>query len=314
MPSSPLFAHSPHDVLADTPYLNLPVMTMRTTALQVCYSVYGESPMSLDVVDRCYENNAGKSLSNLLLNTHLTAYLPHYENPFVTATSKEVISDIHRLARQLGAIDVPRPLALIFALFGLQPPKTEVNKPLFQALRVWNDIGDICDCEMFDGHRKTIVEHTLNILLLPGIHHDGFHRHPLDDATESLATATDSFGLRLPPVPRFALPSLPVPGTSLSVPSPLHFKIHILTSLSFNEQGYVTRHCDYWDLKDLMGLVPGVSLAQWIMSRLTATGLSYAARLLQRPKMPSYATHVSDPSSLRLGTIHPNALGLEGIP
>lgn len=171
-----------------------------------------------------------------------------------------------------------------------------------------------------DGHRKTIVEHTLNILLLPGIHHDGLHRHQSNGSTDSLVNAATGSptGLPIPPISHFALPSLPVPGTSLSVPSPLHFKLRILTSLSFNEQGRVTHHRDYWDAKDLMGLVPGVSLAQWIMSRLTAAGLSYAARLLQRPKEPPYATHVTDdrrtiPSPIRFGPVQANTLGLEDI-
>jgi len=243
-----------------------------------------------------------------------------YENPFVTATSREVISDIHRLARQLSSIDVPRPLALIFTLFGLQPPKSEVHASLFQALRVWNEIGDICECEMFDGHRKTIVEHTLNVLLLPGIHHDGLHRHHSNGSSDSLINAAtgSSTGLPVPPISHFALPSLPVPGTSLSVPSPLHFRFRILTSLSFNEQGCVTHHRDFWDAKDLVGLVPGVSLAQWIMSRLTAVGISYAARFLQRPRESTFTTHISDDrrplaSSMRIGAVHANALGFEGM-
>ena len=44
---------------------------------------------------------------------------------------------------------MPRPLATIFTLFGLPPPKGDPNECLFQALRVWNEIGDICECESF---------------------------------------------------------------------------------------------------------------------------------------------------------------------
>ena len=33
-----------------------------------------------------------------------------------------------------------------------------------------------------------------------------------------------------------------------------------------------------------MGLVPGVSLAQWIGTRMTAAGLSYLSRLLRKDK------------------------------
>ncbi|KAK2465986.1 hypothetical protein APHAL10511_001627 [Amanita phalloides] len=244
-----------------------------------------------------------------------------YENPLVTATSRSIISDIHRLARQLSSIDVPRPLAMIFTLFGLSIPNDELDEPLFQALRVWNEIGDICECESFDGHRKTIVEHTLNILLLPGIHHDGLNRHQMNGSTDSLVNA--STGSPVPSIPHFALPSLPVPGTSLSVPSPLHFKLRILTRLSFNEQGCVTHHRDFWDVKDLMGLLPGVSLVQWITSRLAATGLSYAARLLPKRKCQTYTSHVPEDrrsvlgsdlsSSIRLATPLSNTLELQNL-
>ncbi|KAF8716419.1 hypothetical protein AX14_012361 [Amanita brunnescens Koide BX004] len=305
--SSPLIAPAPQDA-AEQNYPILPVISMRATALEVCYSVYGENATSIDAVDRFYESNANPTFSV-------------YENPFVTATSRSVISDIHRLARQLSSIDMPRPLAMVFTLFGLPPPKGDTNECLFQALRVWNEIGDICECESFDGHRKTIVEHTLNILLLPGIHHDGLNRHETNGSMDSLVnTATNSPVL---PIPHFALPSLPVPGTSLSVPSPLHFRLRILTRLSFNEQGCVTHHRDFWDVKDLMGLIPGVSLVQWIMSRLTGAGLSYAARLLPRKKNQTYTGHIpedgrpalgSDISpSVRFGVLPSNALGLEDM-
>ena len=58
-----------------------------------------------------------------------------------------------------------------------------------------------------------------------------------------------------------------------------------MTRLSFNEQGRIVHHRDFWDIKDLMGLCPGVSFMHWIMSRTTAMGLSYAYRLL--PKDPT---------------------------
>ncbi|KAF8638540.1 hypothetical protein AX17_002083 [Amanita inopinata Kibby_2008] len=329
MSYSPYFSPNPNDVHIDTNYSNLPMISMRATALEVCYSVYGENATSLDAVDRFYEANAGKPLPSFSVRlpylTILTTLFSHYQNPFVTATSRSVISDIHRLARQLSSIDVPRPLAVIFTLFGLQPPRREgfIDEPLFQALRVWNEIGDICECESFDGHRKTIVEHTLNILFLPGIHHDGLNRHKLHGSTESLVNPVT--GSPVSPIPHLALPSLPVPGTSLSIPSPLHFKLRILTRLSFNEQGCVTHHRDFWDVKDVMGLVPGVSLTQWVVTRLAAAGLSYAARLLPKRRAQTFATHASEnmlpildlgrgfPSPERFSALPTNALGLEGM-
>ncbi|PPQ67571.1 hypothetical protein CVT25_012065 [Psilocybe cyanescens] len=221
-------------------------MSTRATALDVCYSVYGESPVSADAVDNFYETNA---------------------------------RDIHRLSRQLNSVDVPRPLAMICTLFRLRVPRS--NDFLFQALRVWTDVVDICENESFDGHRKAIVEHTLNILLLPGIHREGSISHTVNSSTDSLVNIHGSPVLPSLSQP-FISPSLPIPGTSLAFPSPLHFKLRIVTRLSFNEQGLVTHHRDIWDIKDVMGLLPGVSLAQWIGTRIAATGLSYISKLFTK--------------------------------
>jgi len=141
---------------------------------------------------------------------------------------------------------------------------------------------------ILDGHRKAVVEHTLNVLLLPGIHRDGFLSHRSNSSTESLLNIADSSFSPLHPPHPFVQPALHIPGTSLSVPSPLHFKLRIMTCLSFNEQGLVTHHRDSWDVRDIMGLVPGLSLAQWIGTRLAAAGLSYASRLLAKPKPQCY--------------------------
>ena len=203
---------------------------------------------------------------------------------------------------------MPRPLAMICTLFRLRPPRSEVK--LFQALRVWTDILDICENESFgtfrllkqngyayadyasDGHRKAIVEHTLNILLLPGIHREGLHS--ISPSTDSLV---NNQGSPLPPshFQPFLSPSLPIPGTSLALPSPLHFKLRIVTRLCFNEQGLVTHHRDVWDIKDVMGLLPGVSLAQWIGTRIAARGLSYVSNLLSRKSEDAYGGYTTQP-------------------
>ncbi|KAJ7194581.1 hypothetical protein GGX14DRAFT_377952 [Mycena pura] len=240
-----------------------------TTALDVCTTMYGESaaPADAAAIERSYEASASA-----------------YENPVLTATSRAVIADIHALARQLAAIDVPRPVALVCTLLRLQPPRTgilarHIDRPLFQALRVWTEIGDICESESFDGNRKTIVEHTLNILVLPGIHRDGHYRAQ-PAAAESLERIASSLSPSLAPAPHPHAPTLSVPGTSLTLPSPLHFRLHVITRLAFNEQGRITHHRDFWDVRDVLGLVPGASLAQWIGTRLAARGMSYAAAFL----------------------------------
>jgi len=123
---------------------NSSMVSTRTTALDVCFSVYGESSVSSEALDHYYEPNA------------------IYENPFITATSRSVIGDIHRLSRQLSAVDVPRPLAMLCTLFRLHPPRS--NDPLFQGLRVWTDILDICENESF-GALYDILYPTADIIM-----------------------------------------------------------------------------------------------------------------------------------------------------
>ena len=82
-------------------------------------------------------------LLNLLILT-----CSSYENPFLTATSRSIIADMFQLSRQLSTVDIPRPLAVIYTLFRLSPPE-RLNNPLFRALRVWTDIGDISESESF---------------------------------------------------------------------------------------------------------------------------------------------------------------------
>ncbi|GLB34177.1 hypothetical protein LshimejAT787_0110610 [Lyophyllum shimeji] len=198
-----------------------------------------------------------------------------YENPFLTANSRSVIADIHHISRQLSFVDVPRPLAMLCTLFRLNLPRFAPNAdPLFHGLRIWTELGDICESESFDGHKKTIVEHTLNILLLPGLHCKG---HRIQGHADSLVSSLSSPSS--PPHTSSSSPALRIPGTSLSLPSPFHFQLHIITRLSFNEQGRVTHHRDFWDVRDLLGLVPGVSLVQWLGTRIAAIGLSSVSRL-----------------------------------
>lgn len=51
-----------------------------------------------------------------------------------------------------------------------------------------------------------------------------------------------------------------------------------------------------------MGLLPGVSLAQWIGTRLTAAGLSYLSRFLGKGKHENKPEHTpTDPADLENG-------------
>ncbi|KAJ7167724.1 hypothetical protein C8R46DRAFT_898484 [Mycena filopes] len=272
------------------------------TAVDVCTTMYGENPASAASIDRFYESSA-TPLHSLCIVSVLT--ISSYENPVLTATSRSVIADIHQLSRQLSVIDVPRPIALVCTLFRLQPPRAgflarNFDDPLFQALRVWTEISDICENESFDGHRKTIVEHTLNILVLPGIHREGYRAHP-SGSSDSLITAPGASQTTAASQshPHPHSPGLPIPGTSLTIPSPFHFSLHIITRLTFNEQGRITHHRDFWDVKDVMGLVPGASLAQWIGTRLAAKGLTYVASL--------WHTTPSSTAAARAGAAQPTS-------
>ena len=140
-----------------------------------------------------------------------------------------------------------------------------------------------------DGHRRCIVEHTVNILLLPGLHAaerslghmNAAHPYALtseaqrNSASRSLHVSFSSVGGPQQPL----LPTLTVPGIGVTLPSPLHLQLHVFTRLSFNEQGRIIHHRDVWDLKDLVGLIPGGMLSQWVASRLAARILSSISRL-----------------------------------
>ncbi|TFK72012.1 hypothetical protein BDN72DRAFT_764051 [Pluteus cervinus] len=284
------------------------MVSLRATSAEVCHSVYGAHGGSPDAIERFYEANASD-----------------YENPFLTATSRSLISDIYRLSRQMSAVDIPHPVAVLCTLFRLKHSwlLRKAEQPLFHALRVWSKMGDIAESESFDGHRKTIVEHTLNILLLPGIHRDGpINSYPQHSPDNRLTTNSLSSHVTYLQPPS---PSLAIPGTSLSIPSPLHFQLHVVTSLSFNEQSRITHHRDFWDVKDVIGLVPGISLAQWIGTRLAARSLSMASRFWtrtealetlplpdeERPDTPHPESDLTPAAAYMVSTR--NALGLHGL-
>jgi hypothetical protein len=130
-----------------------------------------------------------------------------------------------------------------------------------------------------DGHQRTIVEHTLHILFLPGLHSDEAFRSNVtaSDSHEQHPQLSITTGSGLP------RPVEPILGfAGIGLPSPLHFQLHIMTRLILNEQGRIIHHRDFWDVKDLLGLVPGATLTQWISTRLTGYTLAGISRILSR--------------------------------
>lgn len=100
------------------------------TALEICDLVYGPTTPSWEAIERFYEPSAT------------------YENPILTATSREVIADIHYLSSQLAQVDVPKPVAVLFALFGVKRTG-RWKDPWFRAIRVWSEINDVCESDSF---------------------------------------------------------------------------------------------------------------------------------------------------------------------
>lgn len=126
-----------------------------------------------------------------------------------------------------------------------------------------------------DGHHRTIVEHTLHVLFLPSLHKDSDMFPHSDDHSRQLSMAS-YFDPSVLGSTSYSQPKLSIAGINL--PSPMHFQLRVLTRLSMNEQGRITHHRDFWDVKDLLGLVPGVSLAQWVMTRIAGYSLSVIGR------------------------------------
>lgn len=259
---------------ADLKHAELSMVTCNPLTYQVCDFVYNNSPSTsfLDTAELFYETRAV------------------YENPLITATSRPLIADIHALVRQFSIVDIPKPSKILGALLPRVPVKNSVSSdPWFRVLRIWSEIEEFSESESFDGHKRSIVEHTLNILLFPDLHMDFKMPKSLSlHASESTPAneAVHELSLVVP-----ATPLLPVPGTPFAVPSPLHLQLHVITRLSFNEQGRITYHRDVWDMRDVIGLVPGMRIAQWILGRAGAWGLSWIAkRLRSQPHSTSLIT------------------------
>ncbi|KAF9235786.1 hypothetical protein BU15DRAFT_22471, partial [Melanogaster broomeanus] len=239
-------------------------------------SVIPRNPITLQVCGRVYDNSASLSFLDTC-EIFYDSRASKYENPLITATSRSVISDIHALMRRCCAVDIPKPASVLRRFLRLHPPGSPDGEPWFRALRVWTEVDDISETEGFAGHRKSLVEHTLNILLFPDLH-TTFQipkpltlRHPPPSPSEP----GSQFSLSLP-----ASPSLPVPGIPIALPSPLHFQLPIMTRLTFNEQGQITYHGDIWDVRDVLRLIPGVRMVQWFVGRAGGWALSWVSRKL----------------------------------
>ena len=179
---------------------------------------------------------------------------------------------------------------------------TKFAQPWFRALEVWSEIDEVLESDTFgtynistpfavlsarsdrnvsvtlsDGHHRTIVEHTLHVLFLPSLHKEqASHTFPHGDEYSRQLYTAPYFDSSLLASASYPQPKLSIAGINL--PSPMHFQLRVLTRLSMNEQGMITHHRDFWDVKDLLGLVPGVSLTQWVATRIAGYSLSVLGR------------------------------------
>ena len=92
-----------------------------------------------------------------------------------------------------------------------------------------------------------MVEHTLHILVLPGLHP---HVHPASPQVVSSSESMMSLLLPDPASIRYQHPNL-----SFWPPSPFHLKLPIITRLAFNDAGKITHHRDFWDVKVSTGYI-----------------------------------------------------------
>lgn len=123
------------------------LVSCHASAVEICDLVYSANVSAWGSIERFYEPNAV------------------YENPFVTATSRALLADIHTMGAQLSHIDVPRPLAVLYALLGVRR-ETMWTDPWFRAVKVWNEMGDVCESESlsFGACRKCLPLRCLDAL------------------------------------------------------------------------------------------------------------------------------------------------------
>ena len=90
-----------------------------------------------------------------------------------------------------------------------------------------------------------MVEHTIHILILPGLHP---YTQPSPTAGHGAYASSDSaMSLSLADISSHARRHYQM--SSFYPPSPLHLKLPIITRLSFNDAGKIIHHRDFWDVK-----------------------------------------------------------------
>lgn len=141
-----------------------------TAAIEVCNLVYNQAdPVSWDTLSRFYEADAGKVIHPVLIelllirfrqckphvpifpSLHILSFTPpcpSYENPVITATSRDAIGDVHSLSQHFAEIDAPKPTSLLRSLVGWACSPAE-RESWFQISRMWTEVEEVCENEIF---------------------------------------------------------------------------------------------------------------------------------------------------------------------
>jgi len=194
-----------------------------------------------------------------------------YSNPLLTASSGDVIKDIHSLMHQFTTVSIPTPFSIVKSIFG-----RDTSTNWLSLAKVWSEVGEVCESDLYDGHRKVVIEHTVYLLFLPDLFSpDGGPRQDIvpfsniSGSPYSLDSTSTTFAAPSQNHPTLGSAARVLMALARQVSLPVH------TRLSFNDSGRIVHHQDIWDVKDVLALlIPGMSVAQWISSRLLARSLA----------------------------------------
>ncbi|KAF8341268.1 uncharacterized protein EI90DRAFT_1710612 [Cantharellus anzutake] len=250
----------------------------RASALELHDLIYGSSILrdgpsgdARATIERLYERDAV------------------YSNPLLTASSGDVIKDIHSLVHAFTAFSLPTPLSLFKRML-----RSKAETEWLNIARVWSEVGDVMESDVYDGHRKVIIEHTVYLLFFPDIFapdsaptQSDLLRFSSTSSTISSSTTTpgDTTPTSFRNLSLYSHPSqhhlhhTPQKQTISSTARALlslcrRVTLPVHTRLMFNESGRVVHHQDVWDVKDVVRMIPGMSVMQWAGSRLLAGALS----------------------------------------
>ncbi|KZP00106.1 hypothetical protein CALVIDRAFT_533762 [Calocera viscosa TUFC12733] len=233
-----------------------------------------------------------------------------YENPLLTADGRTLITALYSVTHKLSSIGLPRLTAMLPFLSEPDLPKS------YPLIRVWSEVLETCESESFDGARTAMLEQTLHFLFMPELHtplgqpssSDSLVPNPRDSTSSvSLMSTAAALGQASIPPPKLKIPSLwGAKGDERTLPSPLHFQLHVITRLQFNERGRITRHRDFWDVRDLAEtVVPFSGMIGWFTRRLLAYNLLAIAWIFSLiPTLPprAFPTLPLNPSHATLPT------------